>query len=107
MKDDDSLPPLKPLEEKINLARNQLDKRYRASGERSQESYGLKAGMDLVSGVAVGTGIGYGIDRWAGTLPLFMLIGLAIGVAAGVKLMMETSARASRASQGCSTTRPP
>lgn len=60
-------------------------------------SHGMRAGIDLVSGVAVGTGLGYVLDRWLETLPWFSLACFALGLAAGVKLMLETSARASRA----------
>lgn len=44
---------------------------------------GLRAGSELVSGVLVGCGIGYLIDRQAGTSPLFLIIFLMMGMAAG------------------------
>ena len=48
-----------------------------------------KAAVDFGSSVAVGTLIGYGFDRWLDTLPWGLLVGLLIGTAAGVKLMLQ------------------
>lgn len=93
MRDHDSLPSLSALEEKIKSARKaQQDP---SSGRHNGASHGMRAGLDLVSGVAVGTGIGYALDSWLGTMPLFLLICMMIGTAAGVKLLMETARRAS------------
>ncbi|HUN12148.1 MAG TPA: AtpZ/AtpI family protein [Rhabdaerophilum sp.] len=44
---------------------------------------GLRAGSELVAGVLVGCGIGYVIDRQAGTSPIFLIIFLMMGMAAG------------------------
>jgi len=43
----------------------------------------FRAGTDLVAGVVVGTFLGYWLDRWLGTLPLFMIIMFFLGFAAG------------------------
>jgi ATP synthase protein I len=59
-------------------------------------AYGMRVGTDLVSGVAVGTAFGYGVDQFFGSLPFGMIIGMLLGLAAGIKLMMETAARAAR-----------
>ncbi len=40
-------------------------------------------GTEFISGVIVGFFIGYGLDEWLQTEPVFMLIGLFLGVAAG------------------------
>lgn len=37
--------------------------------------------IELLAGVVVGAGIGYLIDHWLGTLPLFFLICFFLGVA--------------------------
>lgn len=44
---------------------------------------GLRAGSELVAGVIVGGGIGYLIDRQVGTSPLFLIIMMMFGMAAG------------------------
>lgn len=87
--------PFSSLQSRIDRARHQQEK----NNEKpvSAASHGMRVGLDLVSGVAVGTAIGYALDRWLGTLPLFMLICMGIGTAAGIKLMMESAARAVKA----------
>ena len=40
-------------------------------------------GIELVAAVLIGTGGGYALDRWLGTIPLFLLIGFILGSAAG------------------------
>lgn len=44
---------------------------------------GLRAGSDLAAGVIVGGGIGYLLDRQFGVSPLFLIIFVMIGMAAG------------------------
>lgn len=44
---------------------------------------GLRAGSDLAAGVLVGCGIGYLLDRQFGTSPLFLIVFMMIGMAAG------------------------
>ncbi len=39
---------------------------------------------DLIAGVICGFGIGYGLDRWLGTRPVFIAVFLILGCIAGV-----------------------
>lgn len=91
-------PPISPetLEKRLKAARKAHEGEA-AGRPPGAASYGMRVGLDLVSGVCVGTAVGYGLDRWLGTLPWLMLIGMALGTAAGVRLMMETSRRAVQA----------
>ena len=41
-------------------------------------------GVELISAVAVGTAIGWGLDHWLETRPWFMLVFIVIGGAAGI-----------------------
>ncbi|MAR56118.1 MAG: hypothetical protein CMM93_02950 [Rickettsiales bacterium] len=91
-------PSLDELSGQIERLRKQEAKKTDAKAPHSS-SYAMRVGMDLVSGVAVGTAFGYGVDQLAGTLPFGMLIGMLLGLGAGVKLMMETAARAARAAE--------
>jgi ATP synthase protein I len=49
--------------------------------------------IELVSGLAIGFGIGYGIDAVLGTKPIFMVLFILLGFAAGVKVMLGTAAQ--------------
>lgn len=63
----------------------------------SQAGYAFRVGTELVSGVAVGFGIGYGLDAWLDTRPWMTLLWSILGFAAGMKLMIDTSKRAALA----------
>lgn len=45
---------------------------------------GYDLGLHFLVCIFVGTGLGYGVDVWIGTLPLFLLLGIFIGFAAGL-----------------------
>ena len=55
-----------------------------AARETSALGVGLRVGVELVSALAVAIAIGWGLDRWLHTLPLFLVIFLVLGGAAGV-----------------------
>jgi ATP synthase protein I len=44
----------------------------------------FRVGVELISAVAVGTAIGWGLDHWLETRPWFMLVFIVIGGAAGI-----------------------
>lgn len=45
---------------------------------------GLRVGVELLSALIVGLGIGWGLDRWLHTGPLFLVLFVLAGGAAGV-----------------------
>ena len=47
-------------------------------------SLGMRAGIELVSAIVVGAGIGWALDRLLGTKPAFLIVFFFIGVVAGV-----------------------
>ena len=48
--------------------------------------------VELVAGLAIGFGVGYGLDRLFGTTPIMLVIFIVLGFAAGVKTMLRTAA---------------
>ena len=46
---------------------------------------------ELVSGLLIGVGLGYGLDVLFGTLPIFLVVFTLLGFVAGVNVMMRTS----------------
>lgn len=87
MKNNGRLPALDKLQAKIDKIRKPEQS---ASGlyDTKDMSQAVRLIIDLVAGVIMGVGFGYLLDRWFDTLPLFMIIGLFIGMAAGVKNMI-------------------
>jgi len=47
------------------------------------DASGMRVGLELVVSMGLGGAIGYGLDQWLGTLPLFMIIMFLLGTAAG------------------------
>lgn len=96
MPEDDLQAKLDALKQRLESARKPAPS---ADGSHRPVSYGMRIGVDLVSGVMVGTLVGYGLDYWLNTMPAFLLIGMGFGTAAGVRLMMETARKAAADSE--------
>ena len=47
-------------------------------------SVGFRIAIELLAGVVVGVGLGFFADRWLGTSPWLMLLGVVLGTAAGI-----------------------
>ncbi len=53
-------------------------------------------GIAFVLAVAIGFFVGYVLDRWLGTTPLFTIVFFFIGVAAGIVNVVRTANAVSR-----------
>src|SRR2546426_6086607 len=69
-----------------------------APGEPAWKSVGELAsiGMTMVLATVIGLAGGYYADRWLGTSPIFLLVGLGLGIAAGVGRPFWTAEGAER-----------
>jgi ATP synthase protein I len=67
-------------------AREGLDKPPAGRGQLPQSPWGigLRAGVEVVSALVVGIGLGFLLDRWLGTFPWLFLVFFVMGSAAGV-----------------------
>lgn len=82
MKNPKELPSLSELEEKIAAAREEQAEKPNKSTAANM-SLGWRLVIEFASGIGVGVFIGIMLDRWLDTSPLFLLICLALGTAAG------------------------
>lgn len=73
---------LQSLQDKINAARG-LKKVPQSSAKNENSREGVQAGIELVVAIFAGGAIGYGLDQWLDTQPLFMIILFFLGVATG------------------------
>ena len=80
--------PAPSFEQRLRAARERqgLDKPAGGAspGGASGWGGGLQAGVELVSAELVAGAIGWGLDHWLHTLPLFLVIFILVGGAAGV-----------------------
>src|SRR5579883_2828880 len=76
---------LDELERKLEPERD--ERQGMSDKERARRSSALgkafRISTELVAGVFVGGFIGWLLDRWLGTLPLFLIVFLLFGIAAG------------------------
>ena len=68
-----------------------------SDGFGSAMSLGLRAGSEFVAAIVVGGLIGWGLDRLAGTKPLFLIAFFLLGVVAGVWNVIRATSPLSRA----------
>ena len=83
---------LRALEER--LARSTRDDRLAPPGmdKFAHANQAWRMVIELVAGLAVGFGAGYGLDWLLGTTPIMLVIFIFLGFAAGVKTMLQTAA---------------
>lgn len=87
----DDLPDLSALDKKIASTKKSLGHGGYEEKEVTPAKQALRIGADLVAGVAVGMTLGWYADDYLHTKPLFMFVGLAVGFAAGMRLMLSGS----------------
>lgn len=76
---------LKQLGERLEKAQGKVTKRT-TPRERQPNAMGLafRITTDLVAALVVGVAIGWALDQWLDTKPLFLLIFFLLGAGAGV-----------------------
>ncbi|MCX8509457.1 MAG: AtpZ/AtpI family protein [Rhodobacteraceae bacterium] len=82
---------LSKLEKRIEALKQASQPRPRVEEHYSAASQGWRMVIELVSGLALGFGIGYGLDVLFGTLPIFLVLFTLLGFAAGVNVMLRTA----------------
>jgi len=82
---------LEEFEDRLTHA--QKARKTKESPERKNSGFGIafKIATDLVVAIAVGVGIGWALDSWLSTKPLFLLIFFLFGVAAGLLNVIRTA----------------
>lgn len=83
---------LKALEARIAAARKAEPKTANALRGIGQGEAAWRMVLELVTGIALGVAIGFGLDIVFGTKPVMMVIFVLLGFAAGVKTMLGTAA---------------
>ena len=78
-------------------------KRKSRSGGGNAFGHAMKMAIDPIVGVLFGLGVGLFADNALGTKPLFLIIGLLLGGAAGTWNLIRSASRASRSIDAAAT----
>ena len=85
-----------------SLATRQPDRQERKEGAGGATGYGqaMKLSSEFIAGVVVGVGLGWFIDRLAGTAPWGLIVGLLLGFGAGILNVLRSAGLTSEFGQG-------
>jgi len=90
--DPDDSDRLTQLGDRIAKLRGSDKKRPHQEEHYSQAQHAWRMVIELVAGLMIGFGIGYGLDSLFGTLPILLVVFTMLGLAAGIKTMMRSAA---------------
>ena len=89
---EDRLAKLDELDRRIREARAaQKPKRGKAGEKFAMANMAWRMTLELVVGGLVGAALGWGLDQLAGTMPLFLIVFILLGFAAGVRTVMRSA----------------
>lgn len=83
---------LRALETRLSKVRDQVEPvKSNAAKGFSQVEVAWRMVIELVSGVLLGLAIGFGLDWLFNARPIFLVIFVLLGFAAGVRVMLRTA----------------
>ena len=88
---DDQKARLEALEAKLAAKRVVEEPKRHQDEHYSQLQHAWRMVIELVAGLVIGFGMGYGLDALFGTAPLLMIVFTGLGFVAGVRTMMRTA----------------
>jgi ATP synthase protein I len=89
--DPDPSDRLRALETRLEKYRKPENERAHSEEHYSQAQLAWRMVIELVAGLGIGFGIGYGLDYLFGTMPIFLVLFIFLGLAAGVKTMLRSA----------------
>ncbi|MCK0137760.1 AtpZ/AtpI family protein [Aliiroseovarius sp. F47248L] len=84
---------LQQLEARLKEAKGEEKQKKTGDEAYNQASFAWQMVIELTVGLLIGFGIGYGLDGLFGTKPIFMVLFMMLGFAAGMKVMLSTAAQ--------------
>jgi ATP synthase protein I len=87
---------LRALQAKLDAKKAPQEVKDHSEEHYSQAQLAWRMVIELVAGLGIGFGIGYGLDTLFGTLPIFLVLFVFFGLAAGVKTMLRSAQEVQR-----------
>ncbi len=97
--EEDAAARLRALDERLSKLKGKPEEARHQESHYSQAQVAWRMVIELVAGLAIGFGIGYGLDTIFGTMPIFLVPFIFLGLAAGVKTMLRTAQELQRQQQ--------
>lgn len=91
MTDPDDAERLAQLDARIRALKGKDAPKPHTEEHYSQAQHAWRMVIELVTGLLIGFGMGYGLDSLFGTLPIFLVLFTLLGLAAGIKTMMRSA----------------
>lgn len=85
---------LKRLERELEAAEARTRRKPKRYGDEVA-SGGYRLVAELLSGILAGLGLGWLLDRWAGTAPWGIIVGVLLGTAVSIFLVVKSAGRMS------------
>lgn len=79
------------LEDRLKAAKAAQEPAPSKEDHHAMANMAWRMVIELVAGIAIGFGIGYSLDWLFGTMPIFLILFIGLGLAAGIKTMMRTA----------------
>lgn len=92
MPESDDLNRLRDLEARIARAKAAHEPEPPKPEAHAMAQHGWRMVTELVAGLLIGLAVGWGLDAAFGTRPLFLVVFVLLGLAAGVRVMLRTAA---------------
>jgi ATP synthase protein I len=89
--DPDDTDRLARLEKRIDRLKGKDAPKPHQEEHYSQAQLAWRMVIELVAGLLIGFGMGYGLDSLLGTIPLFLVLFTFLGFAAGIKTMLRSA----------------
>lgn len=91
MVDDATRARMEALEKRLSERRRQDAPAPKTGQGYSGAELAWRMVLELVTGLGIGFGIGYGLDSFFGTMPVFLVLFIFLGLAAGINVMLRTA----------------